>query len=90
MRMDPKIVREIARKFVDSSIAKLWYFVTSDVRNALIDSIVMDAVRMAHAVDNNTALTPAQLLEFRAALVKALHDGVPRGPAGRRHFTIDD
>jgi hypothetical protein len=90
MRMNPEIVREIARQFVTSDRAKLWYFVTSDIRNALVDNVVMDAVRMAHAVDNNTPLTPAQLLEFRAALVKALHDGVPRGSAGRRHFTIDD
>jgi hypothetical protein len=89
MRMSHDVIREIARQFVASDRAKLWYFVTSDVRDALIDSVVMDAVRMAHAVDNNTALTPAQLLEFRAALVKALHDGVPRGSAGRRHFTID-
>ena len=89
MRMEPEIIREIARRFVASDRAKLWPFVVSDVRDALIDSVVMDAVRMAHAVDNETPLTPAELMEFRAALVKALHDGVPRGSAGSVHFTIE-
>lgn len=88
MRTDPGTTRTLAREFLGSWRAKLWHFVTDDVRRALIDSLVMEHVQLAHAVDNQAPVTPAELIEFRGALIATLAAGIPRSSAGRVHFTL--
>lgn len=87
MKTSKDMIRLLASKFCDSWQAKLWPFVTYDVRDALIDSVIMDSVRMANAVDNVAPIPPADLIAFRDAFVAALAAGVPRG-AQRRVFKI--
>lgn len=75
MRIDNQHVRELARKFHRSWRAELWCFVADDVRAALIDSMVMESVAMAHAVDAQRPLTPMQIMELRCDLAEELHRG---------------
>lgn len=89
MRTDATTIRTIAREFASSSLAKLWNFVTTDVRGALVDSLVMNHLRMADAADNGTPHTPAEIIEFRDRLVAQLEAGIPRGSAGRLRFLLE-
>jgi hypothetical protein len=85
MRMFKDAVQKVANRFA-SGRGQAWPHVGVDVREALIDAEIMDCVRAAHSADNETPFTPAELLTFRAALVRALDDGVPSGSMHRVRF----
>lgn len=89
MRTDQARVLSLARDFATSDRAKLWHFVTDDVRHALIDAAIMDCIRLADAVDNQTPLTPIAILDFRNALIATLRTGL-QSRTGRRRFTFGD
>lgn len=89
MRIDDKRTKMLAKDFIRSTRARLWNFVTDDVRHALIDAAVMDCIRLADAVENQAPLTPAELVLFRCNLIAALHRGVPMGSTGRQFLRFD-
>lgn len=51
---------------------RVWHWVSSDLRECIIDAEVMDVVRGANTADNQKPHTPEELLEFRARLATAL------------------
>lgn len=83
-------VRSVADAFANSLIAQSWYMFGSPVRRALIDSAVMDAMRVADTVDSAIAITPSQLVEFRETLETILAQGIPRRGAPPRCFVVVD
>lgn len=89
MRLDRTAVRALAKDFDGSPLSRLWNFVTNDVRQAIVDSIVMGHVRSAWASDVDAPVTPTELLELRAAIVDALAAGIPHGTAGRIHYCME-
>lgn len=78
------MVREIAKGFHRSPLSDLWWHVSTNVREALIDSLAMNHVRMADACGAEKPIIPAELVEFRNAIRTALADGVSRGPRDTR------
>lgn len=84
MRLDDSALKLAAKRLI-GAYATLWHHVTDELRDALVDSEVMNAIRLA---DEDGLVTPAQLLDFRARLVTALTEGVYVGRT-RRGLTFD-
>jgi hypothetical protein len=80
MRIDEVAVKVAAKRLICSH-AQLWYNFTDELRDALVDMAVMDALRLA---DEDGLITPAKLLDFRARLILTLANGVCFGKARRR------
>ena len=89
MRFDKNHAKTTAKDFMMSTNARLWPFVSDDVRDALIDQVVMNCVRVAVAVEACAPFAPDELIAFRSAIVAVLDDGIPMGPAGRRGLMFD-
>jgi hypothetical protein len=87
MRFDKAFVRSTAKDFL--ICASAWPHVSDALREAMVDRCVMNCVRMAAAVDNVTPFSPDELLEFRAAIVKQLLDGISFGSSGKRRLLFD-
>lgn len=83
------IVADLAQRFVSSWRADVWDYVAGDLRGALIDSLIVEALRAAQAAGGDYTVAPRVVLEWRSALVKALAAGV-RGPGRHlRTFVIE-
>ena len=89
MRFDKNHAKVTAKDFMMSINARLWPFVSDDVRDALVDQVVMNCVRMAAAVESCAPFSPDELISFRSAIVAALDEGIPMGSAGRRGLMFD-
>lgn len=89
MRFTKAYVSIIAKDFLMSSQAKIWPFVQDEIRDALIDQIIVGCVRSAATVATCAPFAPDELLEFRAAIVSMLDAGIPMGSAGRRRLMFD-
>lgn len=83
------IVADLAQRFVSSWRRDIWDYVASDIRGALIDSLIIEALRAAQAAGGDFTVTPQTVLEWRSELVKQLAAGVRQPGRGRRAFTIE-
>lgn len=79
MRFDDRFVRATAKMMLGGDAARIWTYVSDEIREALLDRAVMDFVRSAV----NTLVTPAELVEFRERLVVTLAEGVFIGKVKR-------
>lgn len=64
MRMDESVIRRLSVEFTVSSRAKLWSFVTEEVRQDLIDAYVMDQIYTA-SLSITSGMTPKEIIKFR-------------------------
>lgn len=65
MRTDKQTVLTLAREFKNGWRSRLWPFVTD--KRMLVDSAVMDHIRMADIVDADNPIKPSEIMEFRAS-----------------------
>jgi hypothetical protein len=72
---DQEILR-LVEDFTRSWRARVWYSLADDLRNAILDSVMMDLVRSAHSADNETPITPAYILDLRQRFEARLARGV--------------
>jgi hypothetical protein len=72
MRHDTDTLKRLAREFTSNWRADIWNPMGRAVQDALVDSYVMDHVRMAAAVNADLPMTPADLVDFRERLVAAM------------------
>jgi len=72
---DREILR-LVEDFTRSWRARVWYSLADDLRNAILDSVMMDIVRSAHSADNEAPITPAFLLDLRQRFESRLARGV--------------
>ena len=89
MRMDSRMAGTLAHEFVRSRRSKLWWEFTDDLRNALLDALIMDHVRMASAVAADAPFTASDLCMLRQAVLTKLRRGISRGRLGKIHFWLD-
>lgn len=81
----------VAQEFAATDLAQAWGLFGAEVRNAVIDSLVMSELRVADSVDSPLQFTAGQICAFRDLLAKTLRDGVKRhNRAMRIAYTIDD
>lgn len=81
MRLDDVAVKQVAKRMVSSEqTITLWDSFFDELRDALVDAAVMDAVRLSH--DESTIRT-CQLISFRERLVEVLAEGVFVGKTRR-------
>jgi hypothetical protein len=67
MKIDQEVIERLALEFTFTWRATLWSHVTSEVRQALIDSYCMDAIRAAQSGPRTgpiSALTCQELINF--------------------------
>jgi hypothetical protein len=79
-------IERSAREFAASDSRHSWHLFGPVIRNALIDAYLMQEIRWMYSADSERALTPAEIIEFRDAMVARLAEGVV--PAGKRNFKI--
>jgi hypothetical protein len=81
MRRDDVAVKRTAHTMLcDSTTVALWHVFSDELRDALVDSAVMDAVRLS---DDESTIRTCQLIAFRERLVEMLGDGVMIGKTRR-------
>lgn len=73
----------VAQKFCESTRAEIWTLFGAEIRGALIDSLIMDEVRIADSVDS-PPFSAADLLTLREQVVAILADGAK--PKHARHW----
>jgi membrane protein CcdC involved in cytochrome C biogenesis len=71
-------VDQAARAFASSSKADAWFMFGAEMQRAIIDSIVMDAIRMADVAGSMIQLTAGEIVLFRVAVEVALAAGVKK------------
>lgn len=77
-RYSPEHVDHVVLNFTRSQMARSWHLFGSDIRRAILDSAVMDEIRIADTVDSTIAPKAAELVAFRQAIEDALAAGVKR------------
>lgn len=104
MKYDDAHVKQTAKRFLDSWIPRVWHFVTSDVRKALLDSFVLDELRLAYEYDEDGTPTghnggpqmtgpehACALLHFRDRVEAQLKEGISLGGRSmKRHFQVGE
>ena len=84
-------VAQIAREFANSQEANSWYMFGPGIRRAILDQVVMDALRMADVADSTIQLTAAEIVEFRKNLEGTLAKGVKaHSRAMMRSFVVNE
>lgn len=68
----------VAKRFSDSDMADSWDLFGGDIQRSLIDSLVMDEMRIADTVDSEIRMTASEIVAFRALLETALAVGTKR------------
>lgn len=68
----------IAKEFSRSDFAISWRMFGADVRRAILDSVIMDQMRIADSVDSAIQFTASEVVEFRNLVERKLADGVKR------------
>ena len=89
-RWSSEHIEHVARDFSRSSQAEAWHFFGARIRRAILDSVVMDEMRIADSVDSEIALTAGEIIDFRTALEAKLAEGVKRRSAPPLRFRVDD
>ncbi len=69
MRADSRTARHVAHNFLRSARSGAWGVVDPML---LVNSIVMDHVNFASAIEADAPITPTQLIEFRDLVIAAL------------------
>lgn len=82
--------QQVAKDFATSTKADAWYLFGSDIRSAIIDSLVVHEFRIADMVDSSVAVTAAEVMEFRALIELALAEGIKRRNAPPRRFRVHE
>lgn len=81
MRTDETAALRVAKTFLaNASLVTLWTNFSDELRDMMVDSAVMDAIRMC---DDESKLTAAQVVAFRDLVVKEMADGVFIGKTRR-------
>lgn len=81
MRRDDIAVQRAAKRMVaNESTVTLWHNFSDELRDALVDVAVMDAVRLS---DDDSTIKTCQLIAFREQLVEMLAEGVVVGKTRR-------
>lgn len=83
-------VAAIAKAFVGSDFAQAWSLLGASLRSAVIDSLIINEMRVADSVDSTIALTAGEIVAFRGDLEAALAAGVKRRNAPPICFTVRD
>lgn len=83
-----RLVADLAQRFVTSWRVTIWDHVTADLRGAMIDSLIVEALRHAQAAGGGFLISPSAVLEWRRLLVEQLAAGIYQGKR-RRTFMIE-
>lgn len=70
---------EAVKNCAKSAIARFratWTCFGDEIRDALLDSSIMDSVRWADSADSTFSFTASELIDFRARVVEVLAAGV--------------
>ncbi len=59
-----------------SRFGPMWNVVSDEVRDAFLDSAIMDSIRLAESVDGSFAFSASDVVAFRARVIAALDAGV--------------
>jgi len=78
--------KQIAKDFAGTELAGAWDLFGQEIRRAIIDSVVMDTIRVADTVDSTMQLTAAEIMAFRGMVESKLADGA----RGRRRYVVSD
>jgi hypothetical protein len=81
MNTTREAARTVAKRLLESaSTVTLWTSFSDELRDALLDSAVMDAVRLAH---EDSVISANKLVAFRDLIVELLAEGVFIGKSKR-------
>lgn len=81
----------VAWQFTESDAAGMWSLFGPTIRRALLDSYIMDHLRIADAVDSRATLTATQIVAFRSLVEAMLATGIRRpSRAAIAHFTVEE
>lgn len=90
-RYSPEHVNDTAKRFAESAFADMWSLFTREIRRALLDSHVMNELRISDTVDSEIRFTASEIMAFRHAVEVKLAEGVKKHPrAWMRSFKIED
>lgn len=92
-RFSQEHVEQTARAFAAAQYRNFtWRLFGIDIRNALIDSHVMEEIRMAHVADSTQTFTASEIIEFRDAVAACLAEGVvpANTRAMKRSFKVEE
>lgn len=81
-------VQNCARSAV-SRHADLWPCVSDEVRDALLDSSIMDQIRAASCAGGNAAFSAEDIIAFREKVAETLAEGISLGRIRRAALRFD-
>lgn len=84
-RFSSEHVLDIAQRFTDSRIAESWTLFGSSIRCAILDSVIMDEMRIADSVDSALEFTAADVMKLRGEVEAVLAEGC-RPKSSRRQL----
>jgi hypothetical protein len=76
-------VMDIAQRFAASPWAESWTLFGTKIRRAILDSVIMDELRIAGSVDSSIEFTARDVIRVRSELEQVLRDGI-RAKGSRR------
>ncbi len=79
-RWEDQHAADVARRFASSAHADAWHLFGPMIRRALIDSFVLDELRIADSVDSRISFTATMVVAFRDLVCAKLAVGVKRHP----------
>jgi hypothetical protein len=75
-RYSPEHVNDTAKRFAASDYARVWSMFGNEIRRAMLDSHIMNELRIADTVDSGIQFTASEIVAFRNAVESKLADGV--------------
>jgi hypothetical protein len=75
-RFSREHARDVAQRFTDSWRAEAWSLFGDKVRDALIDSAILDELRIADNADSALTFTATDVVNFRKDVKHELESGV--------------
>jgi hypothetical protein len=81
-RFNDMAIKQCAKAAL-SRFASMWTYFDDEIRDAMLDSAIMDEVRRADSADSGFTFTASDLIHFRLCVARALADGVFVGKSKR-------
>ena len=89
-RWEDQHAADVARRFVSSAHADAWHLFGPTIRRALLDSFILDELRIADAVDSRISFTATWIVAFGDLVRAKLALGVKRYPrAPKVRFEVE-